>query len=196
MEKPAVVDHPVHDLVRARWSPRAFDGTSLGEDEIGSLFEAARWAPSCFNDQPWRFVVARRDDTESFERIVSCLAEANQTWARHAGLLGIGAITERFAHNDEPNAWAEHDLGLALGHLVLQATAMGLHAHMMAGFDADRAREALGFPEGVKPHVAFAVGRQGDVSQLPETLRERESAPRSRRALDEILFTGRFGGDS
>ena len=193
MEKPAAVDHDVHQLGRARWSPRAFDGSSITEQELGSLIEAARWAPSCFNDQPWRFVVARRDDGEDFERILSCLVENNRTWARHAGLLAIGAVTETFAHNDKPNRWAEHDLGLAMAQLVLQATSMGLHAHMMAGFDRDRAREELGIPEGAHPHVALAVGRMGDAEELPEPLREREKAERSRRTADEIRFFGRWG---
>ena len=188
MKKTADVSQPVHPLIAERWSPRAFADTPLGAAEVGSLLEAARWAPSCFNAQPWRFLVATRSgDPDGFERLASCLMDGN-SWAKAAPLLILTVAESNFERNGKPNRHAWHDVGLAAENLVLQAQAMGLVTHQMAGFDAARAREVLGIPEGFEPVAMVAVGHPGDPSTLPDPLGEREAAPRERKPLTAIAF--------
>lgn len=191
MKKPADTAFPVHDLIRARWSPRAFADRPIPAQAVGSLLEAARWAPSCFNDQPWAFLVARREDREGFERLGSCLVEANG-WARRAGLLLLVAVRPTFARNGKPNRHAPHDVGLALENLILQAEAMDLAAHAMAGFDAGKAREVLGIPDGWEPLTMLAVGHPAAEDELTGDVLKGESTPRSRRPLREIAFGARW----
>lgn len=192
MEKKAANDHPIHELIRARWSPRAFNGIAVSEHDLCSILEAARWAPSAFNEQPWAYLVARRDDHEAFQHVLDCLVPANQTWARRAGALMLAVARDRFGHNDKLNTHAWHDLGLANAQLTLQATSLGLHVHFMAGFDAARAREAFSVPEGWTPVVAIAIGHLGSVGDLPDELREREGAVRTRHALGEFTHVRRW----
>lgn len=192
MEKPAEVQHPVHDLIRRRWSPRAFDPRPLAPEHLASLLEAARWAPSSMNEQPWRFVVATRDDAEGFERLLGCLVPGNQVWARDAGALLLSVASLSFARGGKANRHAYHDVGLASGQLALQAVALGLALHFMAGYDAEAARERLAIPAGFDPVAAIAVGYPGDPARLSDELRSRELAPRSRRGIDEIVFGGRW----
>src|SRR5437762_4309322 len=120
MYKAAVTDHPVHELIRNRWSPRSFSDQPIPEDVLRSLFEAARWAASSYNEQPWSYLVATRDDKESFERLLSCLVEGNQAWAKMAPVLAIGCFSSKFTLNGQPNAAAQHDLGLAAGNLTFE----------------------------------------------------------------------------
>lgn len=192
MKKPADTKLPIHDLIRERWSPRAFDGRPLGRGELALLFEAARWAASCFNEQPWRFLVASRDDAEGFERLLATLGEGNRRWAERAGALAIGLAKTTFSRNDKPNRHAAYDLGQAVATLVLQAQALGLAVHQMAGFDSQKVIEAAGVPEGYLPVVAIALGQPAEPATLPDDLRERELAPRGRKPLSEVLFTSRF----
>lgn len=192
MSKRAQTDHPIHDLLAQRWSPYAFDGRSVSPDDARALFEAARWAASSYNEQPWRFLVARRDDAIEFDRILSCLVEANRQWAQHAGLLALTAIRTTFARNNKPNRVALHDLGLAAANLTLEATARGLHVHQMAGIEPDRAREVFGVPEGFEVQTAIAVGYRKPAEQLHGELRERETSPRTRRPLSELVFSGQW----
>ena len=126
MSKTANTDQPVHALLSSRWSPYAFADRDVSDEDLRSLFEAARWAPSSYNEQPWSYLVATRADAEEFERLFSCLVEANQAWAQAAPVLALGVVSERFRRNDRENAAAEHDLGLAAGNLLLDATARGL----------------------------------------------------------------------
>ena len=193
MEKPASTDHPIHDLLARRWSPRAFADRAMSPEQVNSLLEAARWAASCFNEQPWRFMVATREQEDEFAALLGCLGEKNQMWAKRASMLLISVAKTRFAHNDKPNRHALHDVGLAAAQLTMQATAMGLVVHQMAGFDADKARDVCGIPDGYEPVAAIAVGYVGDPEALPQALREREKAPRVRKSLSEIAFSGRFG---
>jgi len=192
MDNAADAAFPIHDLMRARWSPRAFSDRSVNSHELRSLLEAARWAPSCFNEQPWSFLVGRRGSV-AFDRLVSCLVEANQAWAGEAGALVLAVASRQFRRNGKPNRHAEHDLGLALGQFGLQATALGLATHQMAGFDVEAARESLKLPEGQEPYTMVAVGWPGEASSLPEALAERERAPRERRGQDEFVFAGEWG---
>jgi nitroreductase len=193
MDKHADTDYPIHGLLARRWSPRAFADRPVDLTTLASLFEAARWSASCFNEQPWRFIVARREDGASYERLLACLTEGNQRWARQAPVLALGLAKRTFTEVGRPNAHARHDLGIATAQLVLQTTALGLHAHIMAGILPDKAREQCGVPEDFDVVTGLALGYLGDAATLPETLRDRELAPRHRRPLTELVFTGAWG---
>jgi len=187
MDKASRTDYPIHELIAERWSPRAFRDRPLEPQELGSLLEAARWAPSCFNEQPWRYLVAPKSDAEGFERLAACLVEGN-AWAKGAPLLMLAVARTTFERNDKPNAHARHDVGLANENLVLQAQALGLSCHQMAGFDAERARTSLGIPDGYEPVCMIAVGHRAEPDTLPDALAQREVAPRERRELPSIAF--------
>lgn len=193
MDKPAPTDFPIHDVLQRRWSPRAFDERLVEPDTLVRLFEAARWAPSCFNEQPWRFIVATRDQPESFQRLVNCLVESNAVWAGRAPVLMLSVAAMRFEETGKDNRHAFHDVGLAVENLVIQATAMGLFAHQMAGFHIEKARIDLEIPAGYEPVAMIAVGYPGDPDRLPEKLRQREQAPRERRPVGEFVFSGMWG---
>lgn len=193
MDKPAQPQYPIHDLLQKRWSPRAFSDQPVEADKLRILFEAARWAPSSFNEQPWSFIVATKDDQENFDRLLQCLVEGNRAWARHAPVLMLSVAKLRFEEDGEPNRHAFHDVGLAAENLVIQATALGLRVHQMAGFDVQKARATFEIPVGYEPVAALAIGYPGDPARLPDRLREREIAPRSRRPLRESVFAGRWG---
>lgn len=182
----------VHPLYASRYSPRAFSDESVSAEALASILEAARWAPSCANEQPWLFFVARREEKEAFEKLGSFLDEGNSRWAKTAGALVVGALRTEWERGGE-NAYAAHDLGLATAQLIGQAVALGLQAHPMAGFYADRAHEELGLPEGVKAFTMIAIGHAGDPSILPPDLEARERAPRERRPMDTIAFGARYG---
>lgn len=185
--------HLVHDLIRTRWSPRAFASTPVEEEKLGALFEAARWAPSNGNAQPWRFLLTRRG-TPSFDTLRDCLTGGNKPWTEIVPVLLLG-VTETVlpAKGDKPardNPTAKHDLGLAFANLTLQATELGLHVHPMAGFDAERVREAFGVPDPFEPVTVTAIGYLAPSGTLPDNLRAREEAPRVRRPLSETVFEG------
>jgi nitroreductase len=183
----------VHELIRERWSPRAFSSAPVSRETLNVLFEAARWAPSSMNEQPWRFVAANlADDPEGHARIGSTLVPANASWALRAPVLMIVAAKTAFSRNGEPNHSALYDAGQAVALLSMQATALGLALHQMGGFDRDRARMLLGVPEGYEPIVALALGYPGDAGALSPELRARETAPRTRRPSSEIVFGGRW----
>lgn len=193
MEKPAHTDHDVHALIRDRWSPRAFSPEPVTEAALGSLFEAARWAASCFNEQPWRFIVARRESAVEFDRLLSCVNETNRRWAGGAAVLALSVARTTFARNGKPNRHALHDVGLAAAQLTLQATALGLRVHQMAGFSLERARQLYAIPDEFEPVACLAIGRPGDPDQLPDDLRTRELAERSRTPQTEFVFAGTWG---
>ena len=190
MDKRARSDHGIQPLLSERWSPMAYKPRPMPDESLASLLEAARWAPSCFNDQPWFFLVARRQNTEEFERMLECLVEGNRTWAQNASVLMITAARTTFQRNDKPNRFAAHDLGLAVGGLLVQATEMGLAVHQMGGFDPTKAREVYGIPEGFEPITAIAIGYRDDPSTLSDDLRKREMQPRERKALSTFVFSG------
>ena len=165
----------------------------MADDDLRSLFEAARWAASSYNEQPWRYVVATRADPAEHARLLSCLVEGNQAWAKAAPVLALGCTSLRFALNDKPNAAAVHDLGLASASLTLEATARGLYVHQMIGILPDRARELYRIPEGVQPLTGLAIGYAADPAGLPEKYRPRDLSPRTRRPLAEFVFGGAWG---
>jgi nitroreductase len=188
------VQAPIHELLAARWSPRAFQERPVELVKLASCLEAARWAPSCYNDQPWRFVVADRyRDEEAWQRLLKCLAPLNQRWAKRAAILILTCAATKFRHNHAPNRWSSYDAGQAVMALVLQAVALGLVGHQMAGFDAIRVRAEFEIPEHFEPMTVTALGYPGDPAVLDEDLRERELAPRQRYPLEEIAFSGRWG---
>lgn len=193
MDKPAITVHEIHPLLARRWSPVAFADRDVSSEQLASVLEAARWAPSCFNEQPWHYLVARKGDVEEFERMVHCLVEGNRVWASKAPVLMISVAAMRFSRNDTPNRHAYHDVGLASENLVIQATALGLVAHQMGGFDVEKARLVYRIPAGHDPVAALALGWPGDPDELPADLRKRELSPRARKPLRDFVFTGNWG---
>jgi nitroreductase len=192
MEKPADTGHRVHSLIRDRWSPRSFADVPVLPGTVRQLLEAARWAPSCMNEQPWSFIVATREEPDAYERMFSCLVPGNQTWAHAAPLLLIAVARTTFARNGKPNPHAWHDVGLAMGNLTVQATSLGLAVHQMAGIDRDKIREVYGIPDGFEPVSAAAIGYPGKPDALPDDLAERERSPRSRKPQEEFVFSVRW----
>ncbi|MBA4104115.1 MAG: nitroreductase [Pirellula sp.] len=191
--KQAHPDHPIHEYLAARWSPLAMADREVSDADVLSLFEAARWAASSRNEQPWTYIVAKRSNAAEFAKVLSCLEEANQVWARHASLLAIACYATTHARNGQPNAAAAHDLGAASASLTFEATSRGLLVHQMIGIFPDRAREAFHVPAGVEPLTAIAVGYEGDPNALPEHQRERDLAPRTRKPLKDFVFSGDWG---
>jgi nitroreductase len=193
LQKQAAAQYPLHELILRRWSPRAFADRSVEHATLLRLLEAARWAPSCYNEQPWRYIVATQDNPVEFGRMLQCLMEGNQGWAKHAPVLMISVAKLAFAHDGKPNRHAFHDVGAASAFLTFQATALGLYVHQMGGIYVDRARETYGIPEGFEAVAGIALGYLGDPSTLPDAMRERELAPSSRQPLEGMVFTGRWG---
>jgi nitroreductase len=193
MSKVAITDHPIHALLANRWSPYSFADRSVAREDLRALFEAARWAPSSYNEQPWSYLVAAREQAEAFASLLSCLVETNQAWARHAPVLALGITRERFTRNDKPNAAAQHDLGLAAGNLLMEATARGLAVHQMIGILPDHAREVYRIPDHSRALTALAIGYAGAPERLPEALGARDQAPRARKPLGEFVFEARWG---
>jgi nitroreductase len=193
MNKEARSDYPLHDLIKRRWSPRSFAKRPVEREALLSLLEAARWAPSSGNEQPWRFIVTRKDEDVAFARLLASLDEGNQFWAKDAPVLML-SVAKMYRRDDvtRPNRTAVHDVGLAAENLVLQAMALDLYVHQMAGFDAKKARQAFQIPEHFEPIAAIAIGYLGDHNQLDEKLREREIAPRERKPLRELIFTEKW----
>jgi nitroreductase len=190
--KQATLDHPIQPGIAERWSPYAFADRAVSDIDLRSLFEAARWAPSSYNEQPWRYIVATRAHPGELARLLSCLVEGNQVWAKAAPVLALGCTSLRFALNGKPNAACQHDLGLASATLTTEATARGLCVHQMIGILPDKARTLYGIPEQFLPLTGLAIGYAADASVLPENLRGRDLAPRTRKPLAEFVFTGQW----
>jgi nitroreductase len=183
---------PIDEFFTRRWSSRSFSSRAIEPEKLNILFEAARWAPSCFNEQPWRYVVATQDEAGEFGVLASLLVEGN-AWAKSAYLLALSVAKLRFERNGKPNLHAWHDVGAASVSMALQASELGLNMHQMAGFDRQRARAALSLDDGHDPVAMIAVGFPGDPAALSETLRARETAPRERLPIDQFVFGGAWG---
>jgi nitroreductase len=179
----------VIDTILQRWSPRAFAHKPVSHEDLRKIFEAARWAASSFNEQPWRFLVGHKGDA-TYHKIFESLVEFNQSWAGKAPVLILSVASKNFAHNGAPNNYAIHDTGAATAYLSLQAAALGLHTHSMAGFDHNKARAAFDIPDTFHIGAVTALGYLGDVDSLPEGLLERELARRDRKPLSEIVLSG------
>ena len=196
LEMPASAERQLHDLLRRRWSPRAFAERPVDPTKIRSVLEAARWAPSSANQQPWSFVVATQEDGAAHERLLGILLEGNVRWARNAPVL-ILVVARLYTDRDgRPSQRSLYDAGLAVANLTTQATALGLVVHQMGGFYADKAREEFTIPDGYEPAVVLALGYLGNPETLPEDLRTRETALRTRKPLEEFVFSGRWGHTS
>ena len=195
-DKRAITDYPIADVLAQRWSPYAFDERPVALEDLRSLFEAARWAPSSGNGQPWNYIVAVKQDTEEFQKLLSCLVEGNQLWARFAPVLALGVVSLNSARSGKPNRAAVHDLGLAAGNLLCEATSRGLLVHQMIGIVPERAREVYAIPEGFEAWTGIAIGYKGDGDGLPDEVRARDQARRPRKPLSEFVFGGAWGKPS
>lgn len=180
----------IHNLLARRWSPRAFDADQdVDEHTLLSCLEAARWTPSCFGDEPWRFIVCKRSDNEAaWLQLLNCLTPKNQLWANHAPVLILSCADSRFDHNDNANRWGQFDTGAATICLCLQATALGLVSHQMGGFDTESARKSFSIPERYTPMSVIAIGYQGDYTTLDENFQRGETSARSRKNMQDIVF--------
>lgn len=183
-------DHSIDELFVRRWSPRAMSGEGITQSELDALFEAARWAPSSYNAQPWRFIYAHRDD-EEWEKFYDLMVEFNQQWAKKAAVLIVVVSRTTFEWNDKPAPTHSFDAGAAWQNLALQATRNNLVTHGMQGFDYKRAREVLRLPDEYAVEAMIAIGRPGRKEDLPEEMQEREK-PSDRKPLSEIAFRGGF----
>ncbi len=181
--------HNLHELIRKRWSPRVFAARPVDEETVLTLLEAAQWAASSGNGQPWRFIYATQAQGERFRKLFDCLHEGNQEWAGAAPVLILALAKTRSERSGRPNRWAWYDLGLAIGNLTTQATALDLYVRNMAGFSAEKVRQHFDLPEDVEPVTMIAVGYLGDLDQLPEAIKQRELAPRQRKPLAELILT-------
>lgn len=193
MVKRASTGHPIHELIVRRWSPYAFDSRPVPKTDLLSLFEAARWAASSYNEQPWRYLVATKEEPEEFEKLLSCLVEGNQLWAKAAPVLAVSVASLTFALNGKPNKAAIHDLGLAACSLTFEATTRGLMVHQMIGILPDRVRELYGIPDGYEAVTGIAIGYVGNPDQLPDKLKPRDLTPRMRKPLKDFVFGGKWG---
>ncbi len=192
MEKPAVAEYPIQELLARRWSPTTFGRRSVAPETLRSLLEAARWAASSFNEQPWNSIVAPKEDVAGHRKLVECLVPANAAWAQHAPVLMLVVARMSFSRNGKPNRHAFYDCGAASASLTMQATSLGLYVHQMAGIDAAKARERFAIPEGYEPVAAMALGYAAE--QIPGSGRDAE--PRTRRPQREWVFGGNWGSAS
>jgi nitroreductase len=186
--KPAETQHPIHELISERWSPRSFADKPVERESLHSLFEAARWAASGGNQQPWNFLFATKENAEDYARFSSLLWEFNAVWTHTAQVLVL-VVTQLYTRPGS-EVISYYDTGMATANLLTQAVASGLVTHPMGGFDKDKAKAELNIPEGYEPIVMIALGYPGTPDQLPELLRERELAPRTRKPLEEFVFEG------
>ncbi|MEM6639387.1 MAG: nitroreductase family protein [Pseudomonadota bacterium] len=190
MSRHANTDHPVHDVFVKRHSPYAIDPSrDVSEDDVNSLLEAARWAMSSYNDQPWRYVVASKSrNAQLWDSVLNCLVEPNQAWAQHAPVLMLGLYQQNFAFNGEPNGVALHDLGAASAFLTIEATARGLCVHQMGGIVPEKIVETFSIPDGLKPATALAVGYYLEGGDESDERVKRDAAPRTRKPFSEIII--------
>ncbi|QDV30984.1 malonic semialdehyde reductase [Planctopirus ephydatiae] len=191
--KPAPTSVEIHSLIQHRWSPLSFRPEPLTKLQIIQICEAARWAPSSYNDQPWSFLLAPRDDQAAFEKLLGCLMEANQSWAKNCGLLVLAVARTTLKKTGKPNKFGLHDTGMATFSMMLQAEALGLRAHAMGGFNAVHARAMYAIPENCELASVIAFGHPGDASNLPDDLRTRDASSRERQPLSQMAFIGKFG---
>ncbi|MEJ2054834.1 MAG: nitroreductase family protein [Calditrichaceae bacterium] len=193
MKKPADTTLPLMNEIKNRWSPRAFDTHPVEPEKLERIFEAARWSASCFNEQPWRFIVGLKEQDDAWDKIYHCLTETNKIWCKSVPVLILLVAKNSFSHNDRLNKWAVYDLGQSAAYICMQATAEGLYVHQMAGFDAEEARSAFSVPDNFEIKTAMAVGYFGDPENLPDKLKKSELSKRSRKEIPEIVYSGAWG---
>lgn len=186
----------LHPIIKNRISPYAFSDQQVEKEDLMLLFDAARRAPSSFNEQPWRFVYATKDAEDEFNKLLSILMEGNKAWAINAPVIGISIAKLNFSYNGNPNRFAIHDVGLAMGGLLAQATSMGIKVHQMGGYYLDKASDVLGLPMGYEPVAMFVLGYPGDPEDLPDDLKRKELRKRSRKSIEEFVSFGDFNFES
>ncbi len=186
------VEHKVIEPVAKRWSPRAFSSKPIQKETLKTLFEAARWAASAFNEQPWRFIIGTKENPEQYQKVLSCANEWNQKWASLAPVLVLTIAKTKYTHNDEPNKHAHYDLGAAVTALSLEATAHDIFVHQMAGIYPEKAQEVFAVPEGYEVASMLAIGYLGDLKDLPEEFHKGETRERVRKPLNTLIFDGNF----
>ena len=182
----------IHEILSERWSPRAFEPRPVEPEKLRRLFEAARWAASSYNAQPWYFIVATKDDAETFDKVLASFVEGNRAWAKNAPVVALSVARVNFEHNGQPNRYALYDVGQASANLAVQATAMGLQVHQMGGILPEKARELFAIPPEYEVVAGIALGYPAEPDSLPEELR-REAAPRVRKAVESFVFSGKWG---
>lgn len=192
MHKPAITQVAINETIANRWSGRAYEASqAVSHEQIIALLEAARWAPSCFGDQPWRFIVWNKNtDVQAWQQAFDCLAPSNQAWVKDAPVLLLLCADTLFKHNQQPNRWAQYDCGAAAENLCLQASSAGLMAHQMGGFNAEAAQLAFAIPTQYTLMTMISVGYAAEVTRLSGDVLTRETAPRSRLPLNELCFAG------
>jgi len=191
----AVTSKPIHDLLARRWSPRAFDASKpVSREQLTTLLEAGRWAPSCNGDEPWRYLIwDRKRDPEGFQKAFECLSENNKKWVKNVPLLLLSCAGSSFEATGKPNRWTQHDTGMASLSIALQAEALGLVAHQMGGWDVEKARAAFAIPPEYTPMAMIAVGYQASPDVLDDETKAKELRPRGRKPLAERFYEGGWG---
>ncbi len=192
MKKTANTNFPINELIKNRWSPRAFSFHKIPQDVILTLFEAAIWSPSSRNEQPWRFIYGVKDEGPNYKKIYDCLVHWNQQWAKSAPLLVMAVTKRNSEYHNEENAFAFYDLGQAVANLTIQATDMDLFCHQMGGFDKEKAKDTFNIPANYSAVTVIAIGYYGDSEKLPDDMKELEIKARSRFNIDRIAFNGDF----
>ncbi len=192
MEKRAQTSTPINEMLERRWSPRAFANRTVEPGKLRKLFEAARWSPSSSNNQPWFFIVSLKENPEEFVRALDCLRPGNIAWAKNAPVLLFTVARLNWPDKPDPNRHATYDLGQSVAHLTFEAMAEGLFVHQMGGFFPEKVKETYGIPGGYEVMTAVAIGYGGDADSLPEDLRKREIAQRTRKPLESFVFAGRW----
>ena len=194
-ERKALTSVPIHELLARRWSPRAFDAKrAVTREQLATILEAGRWAPSCNGDEPWRYLIwDRARDPEGWQKAFDCLTESNRKWVKNVPLLMLSCAGSLFGHTGKPNRWTQHDTGAASVSMALQAVALGLIIHQMGGYDAEKARAAFGIPPEYTPMAMIAVGYQAEPEILDEETKAKELRPRARKPLAERFFEGGWG---
>ncbi len=195
-EKRISTDYPIYAILAERWSPYAFKKRPILQTDLCSLFEAARWSASSYNEQPWSYMVATQEDPEHFQQLLSCLDEFNQSWAKDAPVLALGIASLKFTLNGKENRAAHHDLGAASGNIAVEATARGICVHQMIGILPEKARDLFKIPPDFEAWTAMAIGYPGDPTTLPDNFRERDLSVRQRKPLEQFVFGGKWGAPS
>jgi nitroreductase len=183
----------VHELITKRWSPVSFSSKPVEEFKLKAIIEAARYAPSSNNEQPWLFIITTRDDKEQFNEVINILVEGNRIWAKDAYAIIFSLARMKHVYKERPNRYAFHDTGMAVSNMLLQATSMGIYLHQMAGFSIEKAKEYFKLDEGIEPVAAIALGYLGDGTNLPEDLYARDRNKRSRKDISEYAFRNNVG---
>lgn len=195
MEKKANTNHPIHEILVKRWSPRAFNGKKIEKKKIQRMFEAARWSPSASNEQPWSFIVGEMGD-DTYKKIFETLVEFNQLWVKTAPFAAISVGRIKSLKSGKVNDWFKYDVGQSLAHLSFQATYEGLYVHQMGGFDREKAKQLFDIPEDYEAISAFAIGDMGDYKVLHPNLQKLEVQERERKSINEFVFSNKFGEKS